>query len=152
MRWVVLAVLLAAIGGCASVTRGMTNQIQITSNPPEAQARTSMGHVCVTPCTLQFNRKDEFTVTISKPGFHSAEVAVKTQVAGAGVAGFAGNVLVGGVVGMGVDAVSGATLEHFPNPVTVTLAPLKKGETPTVMNMTPVQPKPEPDQNYPPKT
>jgi hypothetical protein len=46
---------------------------------------------------------------------------VATRVAGAGAAGFAGNVLVGGLVGMGVDAATGSTLEHYPNPVSVIL-------------------------------
>lgn len=48
-----------------------------------------------------------------------------TKVAGAGVAGFAGNLVVGGIVGMGVDAVTGSTLEHFPNPVFASLLPLR---------------------------
>ena len=69
-------------------------------------------------------RKDEFSITIAKPGYEPQTVPVMTRVAGAGVAGFAGNVLVGGVVGMGVDAVTGATLEHYPNPVSVALRPL----------------------------
>lgn len=130
--------------GCASVTRGTTNQVQINSSPPEAQARTSMGHTCVTPCTLQFSRKDEFTVLITKPGFHSTEIPVKVQLAGAGAAGFAGNVILGGVVGMVVDASTGATLEHVPNPVTATLIPLKKGEQPRVIKIEPPAPEPAP--------
>ena len=32
-------------------------------------------------------------------------------------AGFAGNLLPGGIIGMGVDAAAGATPEHAPNPV-----------------------------------
>lgn len=140
MRIVAALLVAFALGGCASVTRGMTDQVQMKSDPPEAQVRTSMGHSCVSPCTLQFSRKDEFTVTYSKPGYHSAEVEVKTRVAPSGVAGFAGNILIGGVVGMGVDAVSGATLEHFPNPVAVTLVPLKKGEPPSVIKVTPPPP------------
>jgi hypothetical protein len=139
----VAASLLAA--GCASVTRGTTDQVQINSNPPEAQAKTSMGHVCVTPCTLQFNRKDEFTVLISKPGYHSVEIPVKTQIAGAGVAGFAGNVILGGAVGMVVDASTGATLEHVPNPVTATLTPLKKGEQTRIIRIEPPPPQPAPE-------
>ncbi|MGO4571063.1 hypothetical protein [Microvirga sp. 2TAF3] len=51
-------------------------------------------------------------------------MAIQTRVAGAGAAGFAGNVLIGGIVGMGVDAATGSTLEHYPNPVTASLAPL----------------------------
>jgi hypothetical protein len=144
-----LIALALSCGGCASVTRGWTEQIQITSNPSDAQARTSLAQTCTTPCTLQVNRKDEFTVTISKPGYHSAEVPVITRVAGAGVAGFAGNVLIGGVVGMGVDAVSGATLEHHPNPVSATLPPLKKGETPSVIRIAPPPPQPRPEDGPP---
>lgn len=57
-------------------------------------------------------------------------MAVKTQLANAGAAGFAGNVIVGGVVGMAVDAASGATNEHCPNPVAVTLRRLDRNGRP----------------------
>lgn len=116
----VLAVGLA-LSGCASITRGWNEQMQFSSVPSEANVRTSMGFQCLTPCTLQVGRKDEFTVVFSKAGYETKEVQVRTQVAGGGAAGFAGNVLLGGVVGMGVDVASGAALEHCPNPVSVTL-------------------------------
>jgi hypothetical protein len=125
MRWVAGFVLAVCLGGCASVTRGTTDQVQIVSEPPGADVRTSMGHNCQTPCTLQFSRKDEFSVTFSKPGYEPQTIAVGTRIAGSGAAGFAGNVLVGGVIGMGVDAATGATLEHFPNPVSATLQPIR---------------------------
>ncbi len=112
-----------ALSGCATITRGTTDQLQIVSDPSGADVRTSMGPTCITPCTLQVSRKDEFTVTVSKPGYIAENVPVKTQVAGNGAAGFAGNVLFGGIVGMGTDAYTGATLEHVPNPVTVSLRP-----------------------------
>jgi hypothetical protein len=129
MRWILLAAAVL-VAGCASITRGHQNQVQFSSDPPGAQARTSMGHTCVTPCTLQFSRKDEFSVVFSKPGYETREVAVRTQLAGEGAAGFAGNVLIGGVVGMAVDAASGATNEHCPNPVAVTLRRLDAGGRP----------------------
>jgi hypothetical protein len=69
-------------------------------------------------------RKDEFSVSFAKPGYQPQTVPVTTRLAGGGAAGFAGNVLVGGIVGMGVDAASGATLEHWPNPVVATLQPV----------------------------
>ena len=38
---------------------------------------------------------------------------VATQLAGAGAAGFAGNALLGGLIGMGVDASTGATFRSW---------------------------------------
>jgi len=147
MRLVVFLAFALIASGCASITRGTTDQVQINSDPPEAQVRTSLGHACTTPCTLQFNRKDEFTVTFTKPGYHTTEIGVTTQVANAGAAGFAGNVLLGGVVGMAADASTGATLEHVPNPVSAKLAPLRNGEHPRVIKIEPPKPevKPAPD-------
>lgn len=114
--------------GCATVTRGVDSQIQIRSEPAGAEVRTSLSQTCTTPCTLKVSRKDEFSVLIAKDGYKPVEVEVKNRIAGEGAAGFAGNVLVGGVVGMGVDAATGATLEHYPNPIEVTLVPLPKPE------------------------
>src|SRR5436305_9499028 len=111
------------LGGCASVTRGWSEQVQITSEPEGAEVRTSLSQQCVTPCTLTVQRKDEFSVSFAKPGYRPQTVQVGTKVAGAGAAGFAGNVLVGGIIGMGVDAASGATLEHWPNPIVAVLQP-----------------------------
>jgi hypothetical protein len=51
-------------------------------------------------------------------------VQLTTEVPATGAAGFAGNILVGGLVGMGVDAVTGAATDHKPNPVIVTLQPI----------------------------
>lgn len=122
-----LAGLVAAaglLGGCATVTRGTTSQVTIDSVPPGAEARTSTGHTCPsTPCTVEISRRSEFTVSYSKPGFKDAQIPVTTRIAGAGAAGFAGNVVVGGLIGMGVDAATGSTLEHVPNPVIATLEP-----------------------------
>lgn len=127
-----------ALGGCATVTRGTTNQMQIVSEPTGVTARTSLGHQCSTPCTLQVNRKDEFSVVFTHPGYEEQTVRVITQLAGAGAAGFAGNVILGGVVGMGVDAATGSTLEHVPNPVSVVMKPLAR-PAPAPRTRTPAQ-------------
>ena len=127
MRFVLMVLVVLApmgLGGCASVTRGWSEQMQINSQPEGAEVRTSLNQQCVTPCTLTVQRKDEFSVSFAKPGYQPQTVQVTTRVAGGGAAGFAGNILVGGVIGMGVDAASGATLEHFPNPVVAVLQPV----------------------------
>jgi len=111
------------VAGCATVTRGTSEAMQITSEPSGAQASTSTGFSCTTPCTLTVNRKDEFVVKFEEPGYRPQEIPVKTQIAGSGAAGFAGNIVAGGIVGMVADAATGATLEHVPNPIHADLVP-----------------------------
>ena len=54
-------------------------------------------------------------------------IPLTKEIPGTGAAGFAGNLLVGGLVGMGVDAATGAAQDHKPNPVIVTLQPVSAG-------------------------
>lgn len=105
------------LGGCATVVRGTTDKVQINSNPPGIQVVSSTGHQCVTPCAITVSRKEEFTVTFKPKHGDPVSIPVITGVSGRGAAGFAGNVVAGGIIGMGVDAATGASLDHYPNPV-----------------------------------
>ena len=125
-RLILAAAIAAPCLGCASVTRGTTEAISIISTPAGATADVSgldVPTTCVTPCVVQARRNADITVSIAKPGYEPQIIPLTKEVPGSGAAGFAGNVLVGGVVGMGVDAVTGAALDHKPNPVEVTLQP-----------------------------
>ncbi|MGU3538190.1 translation initiation factor 2 [Methylobacterium sp. A54F] len=94
------------------------------TEPPGAQMVTNRHYACpATPCSLAVDRSDEFDVTFTKPGYRPQTVPVRTKIVGKGAAGFAGNILIGGAIGMGVDAATGAALDHTPNPVSVTLVP-----------------------------
>jgi hypothetical protein len=48
-------------------------------------------------------------------------VVLNAEVGGGGAAGMAGNVFVGGIIGAGIDAGTGAMYEHKPNPLMVIL-------------------------------
>jgi hypothetical protein len=50
---------------------------------------------------------------------------------------------------MAADAATGATLEHFPNPVSVMLTPRKKGEPDSVIKIMPGPPTPKPEEVNP---
>ncbi|MCY1645378.1 translation initiation factor 2 [Methylorubrum sp. SL192] len=118
------ALVAVSLAACGSVTRGTTELIAFTSEPPGAAVATTTSRYCATtPCSLDVPRSEEFDVTFTKPGFQPQTVPVRTKLAGAGAAGFAGNVLAGGVIGMGVDAYTGAAMDHTPNPVAVTMMP-----------------------------
>ena len=106
IRLLLAAAIVMPCLGCASATRGTTESISIASTPPGATADVSgldNPTACVTPCVVQVKRNADITVSINKPGYEPQVIPLTKEVAGAGAAGFAGNVLVGGVVGMGVD-------------------------------------------------
>lgn len=103
------------LSACATIVRGSTNDVQFVSTPPGAAVRTTLGPGCTTPCTLKFARRDEFTAIFTLEG-EERRVKVSTEV-GEGGAAVVGNVLLGGVIGAGVDVATGAALDHVPNPV-----------------------------------
>src|SRR5262249_62247862 len=106
--------------------RGWTEQIAVSSTPSGVVASvTGNGDPieCVTPCAVTVRRNADITVTMQKPGYETEIVTLTKEIAATGAAGFAGNLLLGGVPGMAVDAASGAALEHKPNPVIVNMRP-----------------------------
>jgi hypothetical protein len=127
MRLVGIVALAAALGGCASVTRGTTENISITSTPSGVEATVSgldVPTACITPCAIVAKRSADISISFAKPGFETEVVTLTKEVPATGAAGFAGNVLAGGLIGMGVDAATGAALDHKPNPVIVTMKPI----------------------------
>jgi hypothetical protein len=125
-----VAVALLAIGtgvsGCATVTRGTHEVFTVNTVPPNASVKTSNGRACdATPCSFTMNHRDDFDVTISKAGYRDWRGHVTHQFSSGGGAALAGNVLVGGLVGLTVDAASGATQKLVPNPLNVTLEPVQ---------------------------
>ena len=130
--------IVATTTGCATVTRGTTEDVVINYSPADAQVTTSLNHTCsAIPCVVKVPRKDSFIVTASKPGLQTKTVHVGTKLSRKGAAGMAGNVLIGGVVGIGVDAATGAAKDHHPNPVNIQLLP--NGASPE-QNLSPSSP------------
>ncbi|HHN78272.1 MAG TPA: PEGA domain-containing protein, partial [Phycisphaerales bacterium] len=113
------------LAGCATITRGTTDTLVITSEPPNADVRLSNGLTCRTPCSLAVKRNQNLVVKITREGYEPVEATVTPKVAGAGAAGMAGNVVLGGLIGAAVDAGSGAMYDLVPNPLHVKLVPLE---------------------------
>jgi hypothetical protein len=133
MRILGAVALAAALGGCASVTRGTTENISIASTPSGAEATITgldIPTACVTPCVIIAKRNADLAVSFAKPGYEPETVELTKEIPGSGAAGFAGNILAGGLVGMGVDAATGAAQDHKPNPVIVTLKPVAAAPPP----------------------
>jgi hypothetical protein len=124
IRATLVACATLSLGACATVTRGSHQAWTVETTPGGAAAKTNIGFACdATPCTWKMARKTEFDITVTKPGFKPYTTHITNQISGKGGAALAGNVLVGGLIGIGVDAATGASKDLTPNPLIVTLEP-----------------------------
>lgn len=107
-----------------------------SDRPPPAP-----GPACITPCTLEVKRNEELTVTFNKPGYEPQTVRLRNKLAPNGAVGVAGNVILGGAVGVVVDSATGAALDHYPNPLKVILKPVAPPPKPAPVKRRPKAPK-----------
>ena len=64
-------------------------------------------------------------MTLEKEGYETVRASITSSIDTGGAAGMAGNVLLGGIIGAGVDAGTGAMHSHKPNPLLVKLVPIQ---------------------------
>lgn len=100
---VMILVLYLLISGCASIIHGTTQDIPIVTTPDGAIAKTGDGVECKTPCKLTLKRKQDHVIQIKKDGFEDYTVTCHHVVSGA----VASDLITGGLIGWGVDALSG---------------------------------------------
>ncbi len=129
MKKVILLAALAATAGCATVIRGTKETSKFESAPSgatvtvESISTDKLGpFTCVTPCELELKRKREWKVEYTLDGYKPVTGQLVPKVTGGGVASGAGNVIAGGIIGIGVDAGTGANLDLRPNPMIAKLA------------------------------
>jgi hypothetical protein len=117
-------VLLAATGGCASITNGTSQSINVNSDPGEADCTlTRDGRELATvktPAPVKVKRESRtIQVVCKKEGFRDGETTMDARFETATL----GNLILGGVVGLAVDAASGA-YQRYDGFVMVHLTPL----------------------------
>jgi hypothetical protein len=92
-----------------------TETLAIESEPPGAEAKTSLGQSCRTPCQLPVQPGSEFSVTVALSGYQPQTVSVGPE----------------------ADGASGAP-RLAPNPVHVNLQAVKAPKKPVARKKTPV--------------
>ncbi len=70
----------------ALTMKPVTGKLSVQSDPPGAEARTSMGSTCRTPCTLAVPLIEEFTVSYELNGYAPQYVSVRPMTPWAGAA------------------------------------------------------------------
>lgn len=91
----VLAVAICGVGlaSCSSVAmpsfdafkeKPTTTLLLIQSSPSGAEARTSLGQTCRTPCTMQIGAADDFTVSFGLDGYMPQTLTVHSTMSEGG--------------------------------------------------------------------
>ena len=118
-----IALVLLASTGCASIAHQTTQQIPVDSTPQGAEISVACGDVhndpkLVTPAVVTVHRKpDHCVIHLAKAGHQPATVSLTKSVSG----WYFANVIVGGIVGFIVDAANGAMWNRRPEKVNATL-------------------------------
>jgi hypothetical protein len=120
---------LLALGACSTVIKGTTQDIEVKSTPvSQADCTLSSGDALyrvTTPGTVEVARSGRsLDVACSKEGYQEGHATLDSSFNGVTF----GNILLGGVIGIAADAMSGAN-NSYPHEIVVALQPLP-GEAP----------------------
>ena len=114
---------IALLSACATIVNGSSQTVTVSTTPPGATCTVDrmgarIGAVAQTPGSVRLDKsKNDLSVTCGKPGFQTATVTKEPSFGGATF----GNIIAGGVIGVVVDAASGANYE-YPGDIRLELA------------------------------
>jgi hypothetical protein len=109
---------------------GVVAPLRLESDPPGAEAKTSVGPGCRTPCAINVPADREFTVSFTLNGYLPATESVKPVLPDDGR--------------VDVEAPTQPTVELSPNPVFAALQPAPPPAKPKAKAKPRAQPKPQP--------
>ncbi len=113
--------LVSFTSGCATILQPGPDKIPVRSEPEGAKVLLNGMLVGVTPTVISVNRADNCSLEIQKDGYQTISLDKNKVVAG----WVFGNLLLGGVIGLGVDLITHNQGKYSEEPVFVTL-PTKK--------------------------
>jgi hypothetical protein len=98
------------ITSCATIIHGAKQDVSITSTPSSAKITIDGRYVGETPMTKRLKRKDIHYVTVELPDYKPYQVTLKRKLD----VWVAGNLVFGGLVGLVIDAATGAMYRLTP--------------------------------------
>lgn len=104
-----LALVAVLAGGCASIVKGSTQTITVSSNVDGAEVYLDGVRIGTTPFAGVV-AKNKGTITVQKPGFRTATVSLSKTIEPM----FWGNIITGGTIGSITDFASGSAYQYAP--------------------------------------
>lgn len=126
-----VAVLGAALSGCATVFEGTSQEISVVTNPPGASCAISrqgmeVGSIASTPATVNIRKsKYDITISCSKPGYQVGQYLNHSGVTATIAANVAADLLLTGGLSSIIDSADGAD-NKYDSVVNLTLIPFAR--------------------------
>lgn len=123
-----LAVLVTAASGCATLTKGTSQTVTVNTDPTGATCTLTrdakpLAVINPTPGSMPIDKgMGAITIICKRPGYQDAAGTMTSEFQ----AMTFGNILFGGLIGIAVDAASGA-MHEYPAMVTITMIPEEFG-------------------------
>ncbi len=121
------AVAALSLPACGTIIHGSNQEIAFSSTPAGAQVAVDGVVMGQTPVLLNLERKNHHSVRLTLDGYQPYGMTMSRSVDG----WIAGNIVFGGLIGLAVDAVTGAMYKLSPDQVD---AELQSGGTSAVMH------------------
>ncbi len=103
--------------GCATIIHGTQQNVGISSTPTGAFVTIDNLQSGTTPIFAKLRRKENHVVRISLPGYQPKDLTLTS-----GVSGWVwGNIAIGGLVGLAVDAITGGMYKLSPEELSAAL-------------------------------
>jgi hypothetical protein len=113
--------LLLPVGmACATIMHGSKQDVAFASTPSDARVTVDNQLVGNTPVVAKLTRKDKHVVRIELDGYAPFETTLSRRTSG----WVWGNIVFGGLIGLAVDAGTGAMYKLTPEQITGTLGPI----------------------------
>jgi|KBSSwiStaDraftv2_1062776.scaffolds.fasta_scaffold01152_12 uncharacterized protein YceK len=106
-----------SVSGCATIIHGTQQDVGISSTPTGATVTIDNIDKGATPVVAKLKRKENHTVKIQLAGYQPFETTLTHSVSG----WVWGNIAIGGLIGLAVDAVSGGIYKLTPEQVSGSL-------------------------------
>jgi hypothetical protein len=109
--------------GCATIIHGTRQDVGISSTPTGASVTIDSMQFGTTPVFSKLRRKENHVVRISLPGYQPTDLTLTSSVSG----WVWGNVVIGGLIGLAVDAISGGMYKLSPTELSAALGASSAG-------------------------
>lgn len=125
------------LAACATLVNGTSQTVTVSTTPTAASCTldrmgTRVGAIAATPGSVRLDKsKNDLAVTCSKDGFQTATVSHASSFGGATF----GNIIAGGIIGVVVDAASGANYS-YPDDIRLDMAANPAPSLPPIASQT----------------